>query len=98
MPSMSAVGKRRPVSTTTIRSSYSTTIMFLPISPRPPSGRTRSLLTLSRCHVAMRSCSRGQHPVALQHRADDSLLVSVELHVREPRLAHREPDHVQRGL
>ena len=43
MPIMSAVGKRRPQSTTTIRPSYSTTVMFLPISPTPPSGRTRSV-------------------------------------------------------
>src|SRR5436305_4878094 len=38
---MSVVGNRSPVSTTTIRPSYSTTVMFLPISPTPPSGRTR---------------------------------------------------------
>ena len=47
IPSISAVGNRSPVSTTTIRSSYSTTVMFLPISPRPPSGRTRSVLQLT---------------------------------------------------
>src|ERR671917_465488 len=41
MPSWSGAGKRRPVSTTTIRPSYSRTVMFLPISPSPPSGRTR---------------------------------------------------------
>src|SRR5436190_4405538 len=46
MPIMSAVGNRRPTSTTTIRSSYSTTVMFLPISPSPPSGRTRKGVTL----------------------------------------------------
>ena len=43
MPTISGVGNRRPRSTTTIRPSYSTTVMFLPISPSPPSGRTRSL-------------------------------------------------------
>src|ERR1044072_818488 len=42
MPSMSAVGNRRPTLSTTMRSSYSTTVMFLPISPSPPRGRTRS--------------------------------------------------------
>ena len=47
MPIISAVGKRRPQSTTTIRPSYSTTVMFLPISPTPPSGRTRSLPSLT---------------------------------------------------
>src|SRR6202020_3001571 len=93
MPSMSAVGKRRPVSTTTMRSSYSTTVMFLPISPRPPSGRTRSFVTRS-----LHSCRGGEHPVALQHRAHHRLLVGVELDVGQPRLADGHADHVQRGL
>jgi hypothetical protein len=38
-----AVGNRTPQSITTIRPSYSITDMFLPISPSPPSGRTRSV-------------------------------------------------------
>ena len=42
MPSISGVGNLRPVSTTTILPSYSTTVMFLPISPSPPSGMMRS--------------------------------------------------------
>ena len=42
MPSISAVGNIRPVSTITIRPSYSTTVMFLPISPSPPRGRIRT--------------------------------------------------------
>ena len=46
-PSWSGAGKRRPVSTTTIRPSYSTTVMFLPISPSPPRGRTRSFLLMA---------------------------------------------------
>ncbi len=43
MPSISAVGNISPVSTTTILPPYSITVMFLPISPKPPSGNTRSL-------------------------------------------------------
>src|SRR6476661_8557776 len=43
MPSWSGVGNARPVSTTIIRPSYSRTVMFLPISPNPPRGRTRSV-------------------------------------------------------
>ena len=39
MPSISAVGNISPVSTTTMRPSYSTTVMFLPISPSPPEGK-----------------------------------------------------------
>src|SRR5881394_4224429 len=46
MPSISGVGNISPVSTTTILPSYSTTVMFLPISPRPPSGRTRSFAAI----------------------------------------------------
>src|SRR5829696_3008543 len=42
MPSISAVGNISPVSTTTILPPYSITVMFLPISPSPPRGRTRS--------------------------------------------------------
>ena len=42
MPSWSGTRNRRPVSTTTIRPPYSTTVMFLPIT-RPPSGRMRSM-------------------------------------------------------
>ena len=58
MPIISAVGKRSPQSTTTIRPSYSTTVMFLPISPTPPSGRTRRVpLTrlAARCSSPWRS-------------------------------------------
>src|SRR3990170_4519737 len=42
-PSISASGNMRPASTTMRSSAYSKTIMFLPISPRPPRGMTRSL-------------------------------------------------------
>ena len=38
MPSMSCRGKMEPQSTTTMSSSYSNAVMFLPTSPRPPSG------------------------------------------------------------
>src|ERR671916_700398 len=73
-PGISAVGKRRPQSTTTIRSSYSKTVMFLPISPSPPSGRTRSVPLL-----ALRLVERDErkprpaHAVAaqLERRLDD---------------------------
>ena len=44
MPCISAVGNINPVSTITMRPSYSTTVMFLPISPRPPRGSTRRVL------------------------------------------------------
>src|SRR5450755_4884319 len=89
---MSVVGKRSPVSTTTIRPPYSTTVMFLPISPSPPSGRTRSfpVLTSSGC--------RREHAVTLEHVAHGGRLPLVELDVREPRAADSEPQQVQRRL
>src|ERR1700761_3151610 len=82
IPSMSVVGKRSPVSTTTIRPSYSTTVMFLPISPRPPSGSTRSVSVTPDCL---------QQPVALKHRADHVELGIVELDVGQAR--HRVGEH-----
>src|ERR687893_668194 len=100
MPIISGVGKRRPVSTTTIRPSYSTTVMFLPISPTPPSGRTRSLPPLTmpppECPVcalrswaaAGRARSRGgdpgQQPVLGQHVVDRRALGVVALDQRQP--------------
>ena len=38
MPSISSLGNATPQSRTTILPWYSTAVMFLPISPRPPSG------------------------------------------------------------
>src|SRR5581483_9047212 len=93
---MSVVGKRSPVSTTTIRPSYSTTVMFLPISPRPPSGRTRKVPLTG----PGESSSRGlrEHAVALEHRAHGVQLLLVELDVRQAWLADGNPDQTQRGL
>src|SRR6266508_1217354 len=50
MPSISSSGNMRPASTTTMSSPCSMASMFLPISPTPPSGITRSgaLLTKER--------------------------------------------------
>src|SRR5256885_4091711 len=42
MPSIPSSGNMRPASTTTMSSPSSTASMFLPISPTPPSGITRS--------------------------------------------------------
>src|SRR3972149_10287384 len=43
-PSISSSGNMSPASTAMIASPYSRSIMFLPISPRPPRGITRSFL------------------------------------------------------
>src|SRR5512132_685040 len=92
MPTISAVGKRRPTSTTTMRSSYSKTVMFLPISPSPPRGRTRSL------EFAILGSGGLQQPVALEHHADGGLLVLVGLDERQAQPADAVAEHVQRGL
>ena len=92
MPTISGVGKRSPTSTTTIRPSYSTTVMFLPISPRPPRGSTRSVLT----HACVSGAD--EQAVAVEHRADRVAL----LRRSPPRAAgagrRRVAEQVQRGL
>src|SRR3954469_17416982 len=87
IPSWSGVGNISPVSTTTIAPSYSTTVMFLPISPRPPSGSTR--------RVPLMRSNRAQEPVALEHRADLRLLVLARLDERQPQPPDPVPQHVQ---
>jgi len=42
-PSMSSLGNMSPASMTTMSSPHSSTIMFLPICPRPPRGMSRKL-------------------------------------------------------
>src|SRR4051812_43518168 len=93
MPSISAVGKRSPTSTTTMRSSYSRTIMFLPISPSPPRGRTRSVPAT----VPLRA--RGlEEAVALERGADRRRLLLVGVDQWQAQSAGREAEEVQRGL
>src|SRR5438105_1346928 len=48
IPSISSSGNMRPASTTTMSSPDSSASMFLPISPTPPSGMTRSALAKER--------------------------------------------------
>src|SRR6185312_10567083 len=95
MPTCSAVGKRRPVSTTTMAPSYSTTVMFLPISPSPPSGRTRSLLLAM---FSLRGPGRGEQPVGLEDPADLRALVLVGLDERQAQAADLVAGELQRGL
>src|SRR5207244_8505033 len=90
IPSWSGVGNISPVSTTTIPPPYSTTIMFLPISPRPPSGRTRRG-SLMRSH-------RAQQAVALEHGVDLGLLLLARLDERQAQPADVVAEHVQRRL
>src|SRR3954466_9938351 len=103
MPTISAVGNRSPTSTTTMRSSYSRTIIFLPISPSPPSGRTRNVPAtrwlISRGSWDQPSGTGGlEQPVTLERPADRGLLVLVGLDEREAQPADPVAEQVQRRL
>src|SRR2546422_427322 len=93
MPSISEVGNISPVSTTTMRPSYSTTIMFFPISPRPPSGRIRSVPPFATNYRP--SGSRGNQPVPLEHRAHLCLLFVRDFDQWETQPPDLEPEHVE---
>src|SRR6476620_5093612 len=95
MPTISAVGKRRPTSTTTMRPSYSTTVIFLLISPSPPRGRTRRVPLLTGGTL----CVRGfEQPVAREDLAHGAGLGLVGLDEREAQPADPVAEQVQRGL
>src|SRR3712207_433792 len=96
MPSCSGVGNMSPVSTTTIRPSYSTTVMFLPISPRPPSGRTRRVPLTPAPRGA--ASNRAQQAVALEHDADLRGLLGRRLDQRQPEAPHVVTEHPDGGL
>src|SRR5438552_1689972 len=102
MPSISVVGNIRPQSTTTIRSRYSTIVMFFPISPSPPSGSTRS-----NCRSPGRTrnltpapdlavLGRGRdQAVPLEHRVDGGTLVVGRLYQGQARIAHIETEEIE---
>src|SRR5215211_7487559 len=99
MPSWSGAGNISPVSTTTMRPPYSTTIMFLPISPSPPSGRTRRVMAQAaggaRCTaMASGSSHRGEQVVALERLADHRALLLGRLHKGQSQRADLVARHV----
>src|SRR3954454_4404979 len=101
MPTISAVGKRSPTSTTTMLSSYSRTIMFLPISPSPPSGRTRRDEAISGPRAGSEEplrVRRLQQAVALERAADRRLLVLVGLDQRQAQTTDAVAEQVERRL
>src|SRR3954451_2108008 len=92
IPSISAVGNIRPVSTITIRPSLSTAVMFLPISPSPPSGRIRTLAPLK-----LRGAP-GQQTVRLESLPDLRPLLVVGLDDRKPRACRADAEQLEPGL
>src|SRR3954447_20682766 len=92
IPSMSAVGNISPVSTITIRPSASTAVMFLPISPSPPSGRMRTF-------ELKRSARRArEEALGFERVADDGLLLIVGLDDRQPRPRRADAEQLEAGL
>src|SRR5918911_280649 len=80
MPSWSGAGNINPVSTTTIRPPYSTTIMFLPISPSPPSGRTLSAPSLKPSSTGRGAPRRRARPPARHRRPRRADVMAQHLH------------------
>src|SRR4051795_2277094 len=98
MPSISLVGNIRPVSTTTISPSYSTTVMFLPISPRPPSGRMRTAVTRrspADSYWALAGAARNQQSVMLERRPDRRSLVVARRDHRQPHVRVDDPEELE---
>src|SRR3954447_14085649 len=93
-PRCSSRGKARPASTTTIESSASYAVMFLPTSPRPPSGM------ILQEPIRIRSLGRGgaQHAGTLEACANLLRLALGRLDHRQPKTAQLVAEEVQRGL
>src|ERR1700716_2102823 len=74
MPGICSSGNMRPESTSTMSSPCSMTIMFLPISPTPPSGMTRTGLAKERhllgCLLRRLGCRRGGTGRCLEERGE----------------------------
>src|SRR6201999_2317170 len=91
-----------PVSTTTIRPSNSITIMFLPISPSPPKGSTRSfLLGTGNTHSLYRKegCLAGDREAdALEGGPHRGPLLLVGGDHRQPHARGSEAEHLEPGL
>src|SRR5581483_4695176 len=92
-PRCSSRGNARPASTTTIESSASYTVMFLPTSPRPPSGMILQVPNA-------KSLGRGgaEHARTLQARAYLVDLVVRRLDHRQTEAAGLVAEEVQRRL
>src|SRR5438874_1849489 len=89
MPSICSSGNMSPASTRTMSLSCSMTIMFLPISPTPPSGMTRTVPLepdVARGHlVGQRITVLGR---AVTHDVRDEDLAAVEADAREQLIEH----------
>src|SRR4051795_9898198 len=83
-----------------MRPPRSTTVMFLPISPRPPSGRMRMELELVKRGRARSLCgATGEHqPVALEGGTNRSPLRLARRDHRQAQAAVDQAKHLQRRL
>src|SRR4051795_2321524 len=105
---MSVVGNISPVSTTTIRPSCSTAVMFLPISPSPPSGRTLSRAVKRRrprpapgatsCDVPLCRAAGDEEALALERGPHRGALVLAGRDHRQTHMTFHYAQHLQRGL
>src|SRR5215218_4301251 len=102
MPSISAVGNISPVSTTRSRPSHSTTVMFLPISPSPPSGRIRTGEVNSGetagGGAALRGAARDEEAVQLERGANLRPLLLGGRDHRQAHVALDDAEHLQPRL
>src|SRR6202521_2833821 len=96
-PRCSSRGKARPASTTTIESSASKTVMFLPTSPRPPSGMMRQTPIGPSVGVDLGGgCA--EDPGALEAAADPLELLLGRVDHREAVAPDLMPEQIQRRL
>src|SRR5450756_2762059 len=108
MPSISSRGNSTPQSSTTILPRYSTAVMFLPISPRPPRGmilresfmrRQSYSLATRKGEPARRGGRSGscpaQHAQPPQLVGDGGGFLGGSGHQREAQTAHLVPQQVE---
>src|SRR4051812_16502485 len=82
-----------------MRPSYSITVMFLPISPRPPRGSTRSLLGTSCCSLSLSVVLTGYRDTGgVETGLDGGPLLGVGGYQGESKSVRAEAEHLQCGL
>src|SRR6266404_7560115 len=96
-PRCSSRGNARPASTTTIEPSASKTVMFLPTSPRPPSGMIRQTPITGQCRRDLGG-RRAEDPSALEAAADLVELLLGRVDYWQAVSADLVPEQIERRL